>query len=68
MTDRHSGYFVTLETDIREDDASEILSAIRMIKGVLTVDPHIGNPSDQIAIARVKREMSEKIISIVLER
>jgi hypothetical protein len=35
MTDRHAGYVVVLERDIREDDAEVILSAIGMVKGVL---------------------------------
>ena len=39
MTARHSGYFVVLGDDIREDDAQEIISAIKMIKGVRSVVP-----------------------------
>ena len=29
MTDRHAGYVVTLNEDIREDDAEAIINAIR---------------------------------------
>lgn len=40
MTDRHAGYVVTLAEDIREDDAEEgVLTAIRMIRGVIAVSP-----------------------------
>ncbi|MCP9947236.1 hypothetical protein [Actinomadura madurae] len=39
MTERHSGYLVALDHDIREDDAEAILNAIRMIKGVQSVQP-----------------------------
>ena len=35
MTDRHCGYIITLENDIREDDAEATINALRMIKGVL---------------------------------
>lgn len=39
MTDRHSGYLVALENDLREDDAEGILNALRMVKGVVSVQP-----------------------------
>ena len=39
MTDRHSGYVVSLDHDIREDDAEAVLNALKMIKGVLSVSP-----------------------------
>lgn len=39
MTDRHSGYLVVLDHDIREDDAEHIINAIRMVKGVQDVQP-----------------------------
>lgn len=39
MTDRHSGYVVTLAKNIREDDAVATISAIQQIKGVLSVQP-----------------------------
>lgn len=41
MTDRHTGYIVTLAKDIREDDAEATLTALRQVKGVLSVDPII---------------------------
>ena len=34
MTNRLKGILVTLETDIREDDAESILNAIKMIKRI----------------------------------
>lgn len=67
MTDRHSGYFVTLEENLREDDAQATINAIRQIKGVLSVDPKIADASDLIATARSRREIREKLINLVLE-
>jgi len=52
MTDRHSGYVVTLSRDIREDDAEQIINAIGMIKGVLSVAPVTADFTQQIAEAR----------------
>jgi hypothetical protein len=39
MTDRHAGYLVTLDEDIREDDAQDLITAIEMLRGVLNVTP-----------------------------
>lgn len=39
MTERHSGYVVALDHDIRDDDAEAVINAIRMIKGVLSIEP-----------------------------
>jgi hypothetical protein len=41
MTDRLKGFVVVLEEDLPEDDAEPVLSAIRMVKGVVSVKPVI---------------------------
>ena len=52
MTDRHAGYHVILTHDIREDDAEAIFTAIRMIKGVLSVTPKIASFEQAVASGR----------------
>lgn len=52
MTDRHSGYIVTLAEDIREDDAEYILNALRMVKGVASVKPLVGGWEVHVASER----------------
>lgn len=55
MTKRVSGFVVTLEKDMREDDAQEIVRAILLLKGVVNVDAidAIGSaPLDQHTIQR----------------
>lgn len=52
MTKRHTGYVVILETDVREDDAQEIVQALRMIKGVVAVQPVEGDPATMIVEGR----------------
>ena len=55
MTDHHAAYLVTLEKDIREDDAEEsILVALRMIKGVIRVRPVQADMHEQLA--RIRRD------------
>ena len=55
MTDRHSGYVVVLNRDIREDDAEAVINAIRMVKGVLSVEPVEGDVSGKL-IAEMRRD------------
>jgi hypothetical protein len=55
MTDRHTGYLVTLETDIREDDAQRIIEALLMVRGVLGVESVTSDPLVQ-AIAYQRRD------------
>lgn len=54
MTDRYSGFVVTLEDDIRSDDAEAVTKAISMVKGVLTVRPNLGGSTTCMAEDRVK--------------
>lgn len=39
MTNRVQGFIVTLEKDMREDDAEEVIRAIGMLRGVIRVKP-----------------------------
>ena len=64
MTDRHAGYIVTLGRDTREDDAEPVLEAIRMIKGVISVEPIVSNIEVHLAESRVRRELMDKIIEV----
>ena len=61
MTDRHSGYIVALDADMREDDAETIAAAISMIKGVLAVTPLVSDPSEAIARLRIRRQILTKM-------
>lgn len=65
MTDRFDSLTVVLERDTREDDAEAIIQAIRMIKGVLSVKPHVADLQTHIAQERVRREITEKIWQVV---
>jgi hypothetical protein len=65
MTDRHAGYVVTLGTDIREDDAEAILTALRMVKGVITVEPVISSYEVHIAESRARAEFQRKVVDFL---
>lgn len=65
MTDRHSAYIVVLKDDIREDDAEFTINALRMIKGVASVEPVVADSDQQIAHLRVDREWRERILKLL---
>lgn len=67
MTDRHAGYVVTLESPLREDDAQATLDAIRMIKGVLSVEPIVSSPEVMAGAARARDEFRQKLYDFVRE-
>jgi len=63
MTDRHAGYVVTLETDLRDDEAQATIAAILQIKGVLSVSAVIADPGIMIAKARAENDFRDKLIA-----
>lgn len=65
MTDRHAGYIVVLEKDIREDDAEDIITAIGMIRGVLKCKPMVADPMNYIAEQRARHELHMKWLEVV---
>ena len=56
MTDRHSGYIVTLDADIREDDAEAIVTALRMVRHVASVKPVVMDLTELMARERVRHD------------
>ena len=65
MTDRYNALTVVLDRDIREDDAELLINAIRMLRGVLSVDPHVNDLQDHVAIMRIKRELTQKLYDVL---
>lgn len=46
MTDRFKGFLVTLYKEIRKDESEQILTALKMIKGVQIVKPYVNGMED----------------------
>jgi hypothetical protein len=61
MTDRYAAFTVTLDQDIREDDAQAIINAIKMVKHVRSVTPHVANWEFHTAVERVRFEIWDKV-------
>ena len=65
MTDRYNTLTVVLERDIREDDAECLLSAVRQLKGVLSVKGNVADTDSYLAEERVRYETRRKLIKLI---
>lgn len=65
MTDRIRHITVTLDRDLREDDAEATLAAIKQIRGVADVVPHLVSGTDHIARSAVRNELYGQVIDAV---
>ncbi len=61
MTDRISGYVITLDKDMREDDAEAITNAIAYLRHVVSVQPVVADVGIMIAESRAKNELRMKL-------
>lgn len=68
MTDRIDSLVVVLDQDIREDDIGPTIEAIKMIKGVLSVDAHVRDVATHIAEKRVKHEIGKEVYEFFNEK
>lgn len=65
MSDRINTITVVLAEDTRDDDCESILTAIRMVKGVLRATPNVSKPSDYMAEERAKHELRKKLRDVL---
>jgi hypothetical protein len=61
VTDRIHSITVVLEQDMRVDDAEALLTAIRMLRGVLSAEGNVTQPSHYVAETRVRFELERKL-------
>lgn len=57
MSDRIHSFTVVLEQTMRDDDAEQIRDAIKMVRGVLTVQENISDGSEFAAKYRLVSEL-----------
>lgn len=67
MTDRIKGFVVTLESDIREDDAESIKNAIRALRGVIGVEGSVVGMDDLMNRTRIRLELAGKLWKVLEE-
>lgn len=68
MTDRHAGYIVALDHDIREDDAEATIAALKQIKGVLRVKPVVSDSLAFIAAERMRVELAQTVMDALFPK
>ncbi len=61
MSASFSGVVVTFEKDVHEEDIGARLNAIRMIRGVLSVEPVEADPLAQVATERMRYSLWEAV-------
>lgn len=67
MTDRIKGFTVTLAEDVRIDDIEATMDAIRMIKGVVDVQPCVTDSNDHINRMQILSRVRTKFIKFLNE-
>jgi len=65
MTDRHCGFVVALDQDLREDDSDAIIEAIKMIRGVVGVEPVVSGSEFHIANMRARTETARMLTDMI---
>jgi len=65
MTDKISGFFVTLDKDIREDDFEALKNAVLMFRHVLSVDSHVAKAEQHIAEERARADIATKLLTML---
>lgn len=62
MTDKFNALTVVLEKDIREDDADVLMSAIRQLRGVLSVSGEPAGAGEYVAYERARRDIASRLL------
>jgi hypothetical protein len=50
-----------LNHDYRDDDIEEVIQCIKLLRGVISVEPNVTDISDHVAQTRAKQEIREKL-------
>jgi hypothetical protein len=67
MTNRYKGFLVTLTKNIREDDAEDIVTAVKMIKFVGSVKPYIASAEDFMLYERGYRDAKQEMWDVLMK-
>lgn len=65
MTDRYHSFTVVLERDTRDDDAQDLLTALRQFRGVADVVPNVASLESQVALSRARQELGDKLVNVL---
>lgn len=66
MSDRYNALIITLETDMKDEDAEQLMRAIWLLRGVINVTPHVADIGARVAQDRARWELIEKLKMLLL--
>mgnify|MGYP001559223851 FL=1 len=61
MTDRHAGYIVVLDGDVRADDAQPLIAAMECLRGVVKVTPIVADVILWMAQERERARLTQRL-------
>lgn len=67
MSDRISGFVVTLKDNVRLEEADELIRLIRLLKGVLDVHPNVAEWDSSLDEQRGKTKFKTKLMEFIRE-
>lgn len=65
MTQRFSALTVVLDEVLREDDAQGLIDAIKHMRGVADVTPHVADANTHIARTLARQELTKILHDVV---
>lgn len=65
MTDRVGSFLVVLDHDRRDDDIEAIVTALRMVSGVVSVQPLVTDYVDARARDQLRWELKRKLYAAI---
>ena len=68
MTDRFLTLTVLLNEGMREDDAQDIIDAIKMVRGVKAVEGNVVDIEQWAAITTARIELGRKLIDVLCRK
>lgn len=68
MTDRYKGFLVTVQGELRSDEADNIINALKMVKGVENVFPYVKEAEDYMMEGKAKRDAYNDILQVIYKK
>ena len=65
MTDRYKGAVVVFDREIREDDAEALMTALSMLRGVVSVAPTLAGFEDAMVEMRRDAYWRKRLLDVV---
>ena len=65
---RHHAYTVVLAKELKDEDSEEVLQAIRMIKGVADVVPHVADHAFYVGREQARMKLQQELWDVLNRR